>query len=165
MILLALEIRFPHKRKSPWLLHAKCTFWLFLSCATSEIRPSLSPALKLKEDKRNRYFGWVRCRTRTYALLCMKSRNDGLCMQENIHPLGASVRVGEKNSGNVVEPASTNADATIASRCFRGAFAYPLVYTFSISSRGSARPGAVAWSVREIAPLRSPPIVVTSLLI
>lgn len=29
----------------------------------------------------------------------------------------------------------------------------------------AVRPSAVAWSVREIAPLRSPPIVVTSLLI
>ncbi|KAL0130063.1 hypothetical protein PUN28_001980 [Cardiocondyla obscurior] len=100
---------------------------LSLSCSTSEIRrPSLLPALKPKKkkkkrkDKRNGCFGWV---------------NDRLCMQENIHPFGASVRAGE-DSASVVEPAPTN--ATAASRCFRGAFAYPLVYTFSISSRGSA---------------------------
>lgn len=95
-----------------------------------------------KRDKRNGYFGWVRCRTRTYALLCMKSRNDGLCMQENIHPLDASVRAGEDSGSggrtSVDECRCATADATAASRCFRGAFAYPLVYTFSISGRGSA---------------------------
>lgn len=66
------------------------------------IRASLPPASKLKKDKRNGYFGWVRCRTRTYALrFVWKAGTTGLCMQENIHPLGASVRAGE-DSGSVV---------------------------------------------------------------
>lgn len=101
------------------------------------IKSSLSYALK-QEKKRSEchrigHFGRVRCRTRTCALLCMKSRNNWLCMQENTSIHSMRPCAWERSQA---ERGRTAVDTTTASRCCGSAFAYSLVYTFSISNRG-----------------------------
>lgn len=136
---------FSRERKSSWL--CKRAFWLPSLFFIHWIKPSLSYALK-QEKKRSEchrvgHFGRVRCRTRTCALLCMKSRNNWLCMQENTSIHSMRPRAREKRSQ--AERGRTAVDATTASRCCGSAFAYSLVYTFSISNRGptqSLGPGA-----------------------
>lgn len=111
-----------------------------LFCPLNKTKPIICIETREKRSECHRvgHFGRVRCRTRTCALLCMKSRNNWLCMQENTSIHSMCPRARERSQA---ERGRTAVDATTASRCCGSTFAYPLVYTFSISN---PRPNAVA---------------------
>lgn len=98
---------------------------------------------KGKADSIARTF-WDGCvhpvaRKLAYYFVWKAQEHDGLYMRENIHPFGASVRAEERRGvRRSARSPNLRRRHRRTTQYFPSAFAYPLVYTFSISNRGSA---------------------------